>query len=154
MAIFGGSRMRTSSGFGLSALVVGLLVVGPMPATAQAGGPCVAIGHTCYRSLAAAVAAAKDGDVVRVPAGHFRGGLVIDADITLAGAGPRATVIEGGNHVLMVGRPLAAESPRATISGVTLTGGLARFSEFDGGAFNASGGGLEIPPNADFNGGA
>jgi len=68
-------------------------------------------------------------------------------------------VIRGGGSVLTIGAYGASAEPTVSISGVTITGGVARsspesvpFTGEDG--VIARGGGVEIPPNADFTGGA
>ena len=68
-------------------------------------------------------------------------------------------MIRGGGPVLTIGAYGAAAEPTVSISGVTITGGVARsspesvpFVGQDG--VIARGGGVEIPPNAGFTGGA
>ena len=87
------------------------------------------------------------------------GGVTIDVSLKIVGAGAGSTVIRGGSSVLTIGVYGAATEPTVSIAGVTITGGLARsspvsilFSGADG--VVARGGGVEIPPNADFTGGA
>jgi hypothetical protein len=73
-------------------------------------------------SLRAALAAAKEGDTVVVPAltvSLTSGQLLIDKSLTLVGAGARSSVLSGGNHV----RVLDVEKGTVSISGVTITGG-------------------------------
>ena len=116
--------------------------------------------HGCrFTALAPAVAAAHPGDTLRVGAGTYAGGITIDRDLTLVGAGAGATVIRGGGPVVTVGVLGATVEPAVAIRGVTITGGVTRSSAqsqlFTGqdGVF-ALGGGVEIPPNADRTGGA
>ena len=112
-----------------------------------------------YTQIAPALAAADSGDTVNIGAGTYRGGLMINRDVTLVGAGVGATIINGGNSVLTIGTYGATSEPTVSISGVTITGGIARSSPesipFTGqaGVF-ALGGGIEIPQNAAGNGGA
>jgi hypothetical protein len=112
-----------------------------------------------FSQLAPAIAAAHDGDTITMAAGTYAGGVTIDKSIALTGAGPNATVIKGGGSVLTIGTFGAAKEPTVSISSVTITGGVARsspesvpFAREDG--VIARGGGVEIPPNADFSGGA
>jgi hypothetical protein len=112
-----------------------------------------------YTQIAPALAAANSGDTINIGAGTYRGGLTIKLDVNLVGAGVDATIIHGGNSVLTVGTYGATIEPTVSISGVTITGGVARSSPesipFTGqaGVF-ALGGGIEIPQNAAGNGGA
>ncbi|HEY3953660.1 MAG TPA: hypothetical protein VGM53_09810 [Streptosporangiaceae bacterium] len=106
-----------------------------------------------YTQISTAAAAARDGDTIRVGPGRYRGGVRIEASLRLAGAGPRSTVIAGGGHVVTVGAIGAAREPVVSISGVRITGGVARSSPvsapFTGrGGVLAGGGGVEIPPQA------
>jgi hypothetical protein len=85
--------------------------------------------------------------------------VTIDVSIGLDGAGAGETTITGGGPVLTVGVFGAASEPTVSIDGVTLTGGVTRSSPVsrpfvgEEGVI-AAGGGIEIPPNADFTGGA
>lgn len=126
---------------------------------AFAAGLCVGSGAGCYTTIQGAVDAAQNGDVIHVSPGTFAGGVTIDKSVSLVGAGPSATVISGGSSVLTLGTILASSEPTISISGVKITGGVARsspestvFVGQDG--VMAMGGGVEIPPNADFSGGA
>lgn len=72
-------------------------------------------------SLRGAIAAAKDGDTVKLAAGTYTltfGALFATETITIAGAGPTATTIEQ----TALDRVLAADEG-LTMSGVTITGG-------------------------------
>ena len=126
---------------------------------ASAGRLCVGSGPGCYATIQAAVDAAHDGDTIAVEPGTFAGAITIDVSIKLAGAGAGRTIISGGGPVLTIGEFGAATEPTVSIEGVTITGGVTRSSPesepFTGqeGVF-AAGGGVEIPPNADFSGGA
>src|SRR5512142_2017653 len=126
-----------------------------------AGGSviCVGPGAGCYPTIQAALDAAHDGDTIRVGAGTFAGGIIITKSVRLLGTGAAATVIKGGGSVVTIGQYGAAVEPTVLISGVTITGGYATsspesepFVGQDG--VIALGGGVEIPPNADFSGGA
>ena len=112
-----------------------------------------------YTQLAPALAAADNGDTIRVGPGTYDGGVTIDLSVKLLGAGAGRTIISGGGPVLTIGEFGASAEPTVSIQGVTITGGITRSSPesmpFTGqeGVF-AAGGGVEIPPNADFSGGA
>jgi hypothetical protein len=112
-----------------------------------------------YAQLAPALAAAHKGDTIRIGAGTYDGGVTIDVSVKLVGAGAGSTIISGGGPVVTIGEYGAAAEPTVSIQGVTITGGITRSSPestpFTGqeGVF-AAGGGVEIPPNADFSGGA
>ena len=100
----------------------------PSSTTGQ-GGHAVCIGSgdsTCFGTLAAAVAAAHDGDTVTVRAGTVAGGVTIDKSITLAGAGMRASVIRGGGPVLTIGTSSATKTLTVSIRDLTVTGGYSR----------------------------
>jgi hypothetical protein len=120
---------------------------------------CVRSGPGCFGTIQAAVDAARDGDTIAVGPGTFAGGVTIDVSIRLVGAGAGHTIINGGGPVLTIGEFGASDEPTVSIDGVTITGGVSRSSAestpFTGqeGVF-AAGGGVEIPPNADFSGGA
>jgi hypothetical protein len=112
-----------------------------------------------YTQLAPALAAADNGDTIRIGPGTYDGGVTIDVSVKLVGAGASRTIIRGGGPVVTIGEFGAVAEPTVSIEGVTITGGITRSSPestpFTGqeGVF-AAGGGVEIPPNADFSGGA
>ena len=112
-----------------------------------------------YTQLAPAVAAAHSGDTIRIGPGTYAGGVTIDVSVTLVGAGAGSTIISGGGPVLTIGTFGASSEPTVSIDGVTITGGVTRSSPestpFVGQeGVIALGGGVEIPPNGDFTGGA
>ena len=115
---------------------------------------CVGNGPTCFPTLAAALAAAHDGDTVHLGSGVYAGGVTIDASINLVGAGAGRTIIEGGGPVLTIGVAGEPDNDRlnVSISGVTVTGGVAtsRWTPDGTSTSGAVGGGVEIP--SDFGG--
>ncbi len=126
---------------------------------ALAADLCVGSGPGCFSTLQAAVSAAHDGDTISIAPGRYAGGVTIDVSMKIVGAGAGSTVIRGGGSVLTIGAYGASAEPTVSVSGVTITGGVARsspesvpFAGEDG--VIARGGGVEIPPNADFTGGA
>jgi hypothetical protein len=130
-------------------------------AAANASEERLCVGSTpgCYSTIQAAVDAAHAGTTIAVEPGTFAGGVTIDVSVRLVGAGAARTIISGGGPVLTIGSFGASSEPTVSIEGVTITGGITRSSPesvpFTGqeGVF-AAGGGVEIPPNADFSGGA
>jgi hypothetical protein len=112
-----------------------------------------------FTQIAPALAAAKNGDTIAIAAGTYNGGFTIDKSVKLAGAGPGRTIISGGGPVMTIGTFGASSEPTVSIDGVTITGGVTHSSPqsmlFAGKeGVIAAGGGIEIPPNADFSGGA
>jgi hypothetical protein len=120
---------------------------------------CVGNGAGCLRTVQAALDTAQDGDTIHVGAGTFAGGFTIAKSVRLVGNGAPSTVIRGGGTVVTIGAFGATVEPTVLISGLTITGGISRSSPLSV-AFTgvegviALGGGVEIPPNADFSGGA
>lgn len=147
----------------LAATVMAISLTGALPVLfarpALAASLCVASKPGCFATLQAAVNAARNGDTITIAPGTYAGGVTIDVSVTIAGAGAGSTVIRGGGPVLTIGTYGASAEPTVSITGVTITGGVARsspesmpFAGQDG--VIARGGGVEIPPNADRTGGA
>jgi hypothetical protein len=138
-------------------VVAALLLIGAGQASAATLNVCPS--GCPYTQLAPALAAAKDGDTIKIAPGTYAGGVTINVSVKLVGAGSSSTTISGGGPVLTIGTFGASSEPTVSIDGVTITGGVTRSSPesmpFTGqeGVF-AAGGGVEIPPNADFSGGA
>ena len=150
--------VRTAAGLVLAVTAVPVMLAAEAePAVAATLTVCK---HGCqFSQIAPAVAAAKSGDTIRVGPGTYNGGITIGLSVHLAGSGPRATIIRGGGPVLTIGTFGARTEPAVSISGVTITGGLARSSPesipFTGKAgVWAAGGGIEIPPAAHPSAGA
>jgi len=104
-----------------------------------------------YGQIGPAVAAARSGDTISIGPGTYQGGITINVSVRLAGAGAGSTIIRGGDHVLTIGAIGVKSEPVVSISGVTITGGLARSSPESKPIFRkegvaALGGGVEIPP--------
>ena len=131
------------------AAAVGLLATA---ASAHAQRVTVCAHGCAYREPAAAVAAARDGDLVSLGPGSYTGGFTIDKNVTVAGAGHALTTIRGGGPVITIGVFKATTEPVVTLRGLTITGGLTRASE--GSDYLALGGGLWIPPSAHWGVGA
>ncbi len=137
-----------------SALV---LLAGAAPASASTLSVCQR--GCAYTEIGPAVAAAGDGDTVSVGPGTYLGGFTIDQNLSVVGAGDQKTIIRGGGSVVTIGSFGATTEPTVSISGVTITGGVAQTSPESIPFFGvpgvwATGGGIDIPPNADFSGGA
>ncbi len=136
---------------------------GAAAVTAPAAGAsnlCVGNGPGCFPTIQAAVDAASDGDRITMGPGRYAGGITIDdVSVRLIGAGADQTVIHGGGPVLTIGSFGAPTQPTVSIDGVRISGGVTRSSPesipFTGeeGVF-AAGGGVEIPPDQNFTGGA
>ena len=120
-----GGRRRVLAA-AVTAVAAGGLALAAEPA--QAAALCVGSGGGCYPTIQAAVDAAHAGDTITIGTGAFAGGVTITKSLRLHGAGAASTVIRGGDHVLTIGAYGAASEPTVSISGVTVTGGLARSS--------------------------
>ena len=112
-----------------------------------------------YTQIAPAVAAASSGDTVSVAAGTYHGGFTIDQNLTLNGAGAQKTIISGGGPVITVGMFGATTEPTVAIRGVTVTGGVTGSSPVSTAlvgeaGVRALGGGIFVPPAANFATGA
>lgn len=118
-----------SRGLLAAALAVAALGLAVAPASAatvvvntitdQALGSC---SGSC--SLRDAVATAAPGDTIQIPAGHYiltLGQIIVGKDLTISGAGARATILDGNNASRIF--DYIPETP-ATISDVALVNGL------------------------------
>jgi hypothetical protein len=83
----------------------------------------------------------RDGDTVRIGPGVYRGGITIDKNIRLVGAGAGRTVIDGGGPVVTVARATDPAGLKVSISAVTISGGVTT-----GNGFESRGGGINISP--------
>lgn len=111
--------------------------------SALAADRCVGAKKGCYPTIQAAVDASHDGDTVRIAAGRYAGGVKVPVSVAIVGAGAGSTVIKGGGPVLTLGVQGAAHEPTISVTGVTITGGVATG---DGNVtFVGVGGGVFIP---------
>ena len=138
-----------STGRWAASAVAALAIFGAWSATASAAQICVG-GSGCYTSLAAAFAAAHDGDRITIAPGTYRGGVTLDKSVQVVGAGAGRTIIRGGGPVLTIGRAGSPDADKLTvsISGLTITGGLTTsVTDPRSGIlpFVARGGGIDIP---------
>jgi hypothetical protein len=131
--------------------LVALLLVGAVRAAATLT---VCTSGCAFSQIAPAIAAASPGDTIQIAAGTYDGGFTIDKSVRLVGAGAGSTVISGGGPVVTIGTFNAAGEPTVSIRGVTITGGVTHSSFLAGDNVFALGGGIEVPPAADFADGA
>ena len=114
--------------------------------SAIAANRCVANKPGCFSTLQAALDAAHDGDTIAIAPGTYAGGVTADASVAIVGAGAGSTIVKGGGPVITIGVLHAASEPTVSITGVTITGGVATG---DGNVtFAAVGGGVYIPGSA------
>jgi hypothetical protein len=106
------------------AIAFAVAAIGGVSDATAATTLCVGASPGCFSTLGAAVAAAHDGDSIRIGPGTFAGGVAIDVSVDIRGAGAGATIIRGGGPVLTLGKEFAATEPTISISGVTITGGV------------------------------
>jgi hypothetical protein len=120
------------------------------PAWGAARTLCVGGKHDCYSTIQAAVDAAHDGDTIVIAPGRYAGGVIVDVSVAIVGAGASSTTIRGGGPVLTVGIFGASTEPTVSITGVTISGGVATSAPTPGGpiTFAAVGGGVYIPGSA------
>jgi hypothetical protein len=143
--------------FVLGLVAIAAAVVGSGQASAATLTVCPS--GCAFTQIAPALAAAHNGDTIAIAAGTYDGGLTIDKSVKLAGAGSGQTIISGGGPVVTIGAFGASSEPTVSITGVTIRGGVTHSSPTSTPFFGkegvwAAGGGIEIPPNADFTGGA
>ncbi len=143
----------------VAVLAAWLLATTAVPGAVAAASPLCVGGPGCYTSVQAAADAAHDGDVIKINPGTYAGGVTVTASVRLIGAGAARSRIKGGGPVLTIGTYGADTEPTVVIEGLSITGGVTRTSpqssEWVGeSGVVALGGGIEIPPNADYSGGA
>jgi hypothetical protein len=145
-------RVRRSLYVALLAIAVATIAAG----RASAATLTVCPSGCAFTQIAPALAAANNGDTISIGAGTYDGGLTVDKSVKLVGAGSSRTTISGGGPVVTIGSHETSSEPTVTIDGVTITRGITQSSWQTGAGVGvvARGGGVEIPPNADFSGGA
>jgi fibronectin-binding autotransporter adhesin len=107
--------------FAIAALTAVAVAVGAAHAAGADSTLCVGGPH-CYPTLAAALAAAGDGDTIRLNPGDYAGGVTVTHSVRLLGSGARVTSISGGGPVVTIGSPTSA--PTVTIANLTIRNGL------------------------------
>ena len=129
------------------------------PATAAGATLDVCADGCAFTEIGPALVAAGNGDTIRVAAGTYAGGIVIDTSITLLGAGAGRTIIKGGGPAVTIGTFGARKQPTVVLDGLTITGGVTHSSPVSNAWVDqdnviALGGGVEILPDAAWKGGA
>src|SRR5215470_7931699 len=114
--------MKTQIPLKLVSLVAGMAAL-LMLASGQASAatPNVCPSGCPYTQLAPALVAADDGDTIRIGPGTYDGGVTINVNVKLAGAGAGRTIISGGGPVVTIGEFGASDEPTVSIEGVTVT---------------------------------
>ena len=117
---------------------IGVKVLAPITLTrSMVGGE--------IESIQAAVNAASDGDTLVLKAGTYYENIVINKSLTIIGAGPGLTIINGNTGsvpikggVINITKPFphAPTAPNVTLIGMTITEGSANYG---GGIFNEGG---------------
>ena len=129
----------------LAACVIGAAGAAFSASTAAAAPRTLCVGSKpgCFLTIQPAVNAAHDGDTIAIAPGTYPGGVTIDVSVTVVGAGAASTIIKGGGPVLTLGVPGAPNPPTISITGVTVTGGVASGNGVV--TFVGLGGGVSIP---------
>jgi hypothetical protein len=112
------SRKRHGRPLAWPALVTALAIVLLVPGRAAAATLTVCPNGCQYATIDDALAAAHDGDRIKIAAGTYEGGFTIRRNVSLLGAGAGLTTIDGGGTVATVDPGVSA-----TIRGVTIKGG-------------------------------
>lgn len=132
-------------------LMAVLALAGPASSAVRKAQSALCVGGGgCYATLAAALAAATDGDTIKVGPGTFAGGVTIDKSVSLVGAGANRTTIRGGGPVITIFRASNPSGLIVSISGLMITGGVNQVEQVN------FGGGISIPgaqlPDPPYNG--
>src|SRR3954447_15079816 len=135
----------------VAAVTMTASIAGVASGSAAAAERCVGPAPGCFGTLPAALAAAHDGDTIRLSRGTFRGGITVAKSVHIVGAGRSRTTIAGGGPVLTLGEFGAEHPPTIGIRDLTVTGGHTTSSPesvpFTGEeGVIAAGGGISIPP--------
>ena len=101
---------------GAAALTALMLLLAPVPARGAAGSVRNDSSGESYGSVAAAIAAARPGDTVRVGPGTYREHLTIDKPLRLLGSG--LPLLDGGGE----GSIVTVDAPDVTVQGFRLQG--------------------------------
>src|SRR6516164_5279791 len=112
------------------AFTAGASVLGSVGPASAAATLTVCSTGCQYTTITNALNAATAGDTIMIGPGAYGGGLTIDKNLSLIGAGSAQTTISGGSPVVTV-----SSGVRSTIRGLTISGGVA--GPFGGGVNNA-----------------
>jgi len=132
----------------LIAAIAAAIACVPAAASSQL---CVGKQPGCFATIAEALDAAQDGDTIAIGPGTFAGGIAITKSVNLVGVSAGATTIAGGGPVLTIGELDGTRDLTVSIARVTIRGGRNRSTPQP---FVATGGGVWIPPRANFETGA
>lgn len=113
----------TSRGRGLTRVLLAALLLAAslhIAAPARAKTLTVCPDGCEFETIADALAAAGDGDVIGIGEGVYDGGIVVDKDVTLRGAGRDTTAIRGTSDASVV---RVRSGANVTIEAVTIMGG-------------------------------
>ena len=155
-----GRRDRQRRPWLFAALVTILIAASGLGAVRASAATFTVCPSGCaFNQIGPAVAGASSGDTVTVAGGIYHGGFRVDKNLTLIGVGAERTIISGGGPVVTVGMFAATREPTVAIRGVTITSGLTRSSPVSTAYVGeddvyALGGGIFIPPAANFATGA
>jgi hypothetical protein len=137
--------------------MLGSALLGAVPASATTFTVCSS--GCAYSQIGPAIAAASSGDTVSIGPGEYVGGFTIDQSLSLVGAGAHETKISGGGPVITVGKFGATTEPTVALRDLTITGGVTTSSPVSTAyvakaGVIALGGGIFVPPAAEFARGA
>ena len=77
------------------------------------------------RTIQYAIGQSSSGDTIRVAAGSYAEHLTVGLSLTLRGAGPKSTIVDGSRTGRVVTVTSSSASLNVRISGLTITGGFA-----------------------------
>ena len=83
------------------------------------GNPCWGPGTSACRTIGGALRRAMDGETINIASGTYTENLVITRALTLQGAGPASTIVNGGG----LGRVIYLNASAVTVTGLTLFDG-------------------------------
>ncbi|HEY1855219.1 MAG TPA: choice-of-anchor Q domain-containing protein [Solirubrobacterales bacterium] len=129
----------------LSGLILAALILAALPAAATAAPAVTTTADGGPGSLREAVALAAPGETITIPSGSYKlvlGELTIAKSLTLAGAGAKTTILEGGGASRVIDATNAAAE--VTISDLTIRGGHVHTGIAEGGGIFSQAGHLTL----------